>query len=90
MAYSLDFKKKVVNEFRTGKTITEISDKYNIAPSTVFFWNKYIDGNAGKYKTYGKHGNKSYIELVGEINELKEKVSSLEEKLEKISDQINK
>ena len=41
MRYSLEFKEKVVKEFIKGATITELSDKYHIAPSTLFFWHIY-------------------------------------------------
>lgn len=99
MAYSLDFKKQVVEEFRNGKTITEISDKYKLAPSTVFFWNK----NIGITERYSKYGNSNHYtteqlgkkclkleeenkNLLKRLSELEKKIALLENKQTKIAD----
>ena len=80
MAYSIEFKKQVVEEFRSGKTITEVSDKYSLAPSTVFFWNKNYDSNERYYK-YGRGGHLT-------CEQINEKCNKLEKENKRLNDRI--
>ena len=89
MAYSIEFKEKVVNEFRSGKTITEVSDKYKIAPSTVFFWNKFLDSDDNRYKTYN-HKEKEDLDIQTTIDKLQKKNAELSRRISKLEKQINK
>ena len=88
MSYSLDFKKKVVDEYNNGKTITELSDKYNIAPSTVFFWKKYFENN-NRYTSYPKSDTYTCSELTQKIKKLLEHNKKLEEKVLLLEKKVN-
>lgn len=96
MGYTLEFKKQVVDEFKSGKTITELSDKYGIAPSTVFFWNKYFE-NDKRYTKYPHGDTLTCTELTAKIRklttenkELKELVTKLEKKMTEMEVRWNK
>ncbi len=89
MAYTQEFKKKVVDEFKQGKTITEISDKYKIAPSTVFFWNKYFE-NDKRYTNYPHPDTLTCTELTAKYKALEKEYRQLQLKLEDLETQVSK
>lgn len=88
MAYTIEFKQKVVNELRSGKTITEVSDKYRIAPSTVFFWNKFMDSDDSRYKTYGHKGEKSFSDIRITIKKLQQENLDLKCRVTYLENQV--
>ena len=76
MRYTLEFKEKVVKEFIKGATITELSDKYHIAPSTVFFWHKYYVKDK-RYTSYPHQSSLTTLELTKKVRTLEKQVAEL-------------
>lgn len=89
MAYTQEFKQKVVEEFKSGKTITEISDKYKIAPSTVFFWNKYFE-NDKRYTNYPHTNTLTCTELTAKYKALQKEFKELSLKVEELEIKVAK
>ena len=78
--YAKELKEKVVKEYKNGATITELSDKYGIVPSTVFFWVKYWnkDRRYTKYPVRGSLTNK----------QMNEKLKGYSARLKKLEDRV--
>ena len=89
MAYTQEFKQKVVEEFKSGKTITEISDKYKIAPSTVFFWNKYFE-NDKRYTNYPHKDTLTCTELTAKYKALQKENKQLSLRVEELEIKVAK
>ncbi len=87
MGYTLEFKEQVIKEFKSGKTITELSDKYGIAPSTVFFWNKYFE-NDNRYTKYPHGDTLTCTELTTKVRALTKETKELKELISKLEKRI--
>lgn len=40
MSKSVDLKNEAIKDYLTGSSLTEVADKYNVVPSTIFVWAK--------------------------------------------------
>ena len=87
MTYTLEFKEKVVKEFINGATITELSDKYHIAPSTVFFWHKYFIRDK-RYTSYPHQSSLNAVELTKRVRNLEKKVLELSKRLSELESKL--
>ena len=85
MRYTLEFKEKVVKEFIKGATITELSDKYHIAPSTVFFWHKYYVKDK-RYTSYPHQSSLTTLELTKKVRTLEKQVTELSRIVQELID----
>lgn len=89
MAYSKEFREKIVNEYLNGKTITELSDKYKIVPSTVFFWVKYYKSNK-KTSMYPQSGVWSARQLTDSVRALRKEIEQLKKEVKELKLKRNK
>lgn len=64
--YSQEFKQKVINEYINGTTVLELSNKYDIAQITIYYW---LRKNNIKMQRKYKHNILS-IDLINQIKDL--------------------
>ena len=74
---------KVINDYKNGKSITELSDYYQIAPSTVFFWNKQYNNRKTLTKSPNPKGLSTY-ELTVKIRKLEKENKNLLERIDRL------